>query len=52
MVTKSEVMDDRGLVEVCQICHILDLVELWRVHLARLVDVHCLDLFRVYSHGG
>jgi len=51
MVAKTEIVNDRGLVEVCQIRHILNLVELWRIHLARLIDIHRLDLFQLHAHG-
>lgn len=40
VVTLLQVVQNTGLIEVSQRGHVLNLLELWRVHLVSVIDVH------------
>jgi hypothetical protein len=44
MVTQPEVVNHGRLIQISQISHVLDLVELGWIHLSCEVDVDCPDL--------
>ena len=40
VVSLLEIVQDTGLIEVGEACHVLNLLKLWRVHLLSVIDVH------------
>ena len=40
VVSLAKVVEDTGLIQIRQTCHVLNLLKLWRIHLLRGVQVH------------
>lgn len=52
VVTSAKILQDRGIVEVGQVSHILAHGELWRVHLLKVILLDLLGLEKRVKRGG